>query len=100
MLGKLMKYEWKDCMRVFFPLWGAMIALGAVNGFTMGSDVNLHNPVLNFVVQILPALLLFGLSFGMFIVAFVLIIRRFYNGLLGEGGYLAFTLPEALEQIM
>lgn len=98
MFAKLMKYEWKDSMRVFLPLWGATVALGAVNGFTMGSDVSLRNPVLNFIVQILPALLLFGLSFGMFVVAFVLIIRRFYNGLLGDGGILSFTLPVTAAQ--
>ena len=93
MFGKLMKYEWKDCMRVFLPLWGAMLALAAMNGFTIGVDLKIRNGWLEFFVHILPVLLLFALSFGMFVVAFVLIIRRFYNGLLGEGGYLAFSLP-------
>ena len=93
MFGKLMKYEWKDCMRVFLPLWGAILALAAMNGVTIGVDLKIRNGWLEFFVHILPVLLLFALSFGMFVVAFVLIIRRFYNGLLGEGGYLAFSLP-------
>ncbi len=93
MFGKLMKYELKDCMRVFLPLWGAVLVLAAFNGFTLGRHSSVSSPILQFLVNILPMLLFFGLSFGMFIVAFILIIRRFYNGLLGDGGYLAFTLP-------
>ncbi len=98
MFGKLMKYEIKDCMRVFLPLWGAMLVLAAINGFTMGIDSIELSPILEFIVHILPILLLFLLAAGMFIVALVLIIRRFYNGLLGEGGYLAFTLPVTVGQ--
>ena len=93
MFGKLMQYELRSCMRVFLPLWGATLALALINGFTTGYRPSISAPLLEFVIRILPALLLFGLSFGMFVMAFVLIIRRFFSGLLGDGGYLAFSLP-------
>ena len=93
MFGKLMKYELRSCMRVFLPLWGATLALALINGFTTGYQPSISAPLLEFLIRILPALLLFGLSFGMFVMAFVLIIRRFFSGLLGDGGYLAFSLP-------
>ena len=93
MFGKLMKYELRGCMRVFLPLWGTTLALAMINGFTMGFEPAISAPLLKFILTILPGLLLFALGLGMFVVAFVLIIRRFYSGLLGEGGPLAFTLP-------
>ena len=93
MFGKLMKYELRGCMRVFLPLWGATLALALINGLTNGFQPSISAPLLRFFLQVLPALLLFGLSFGMFVMAFVLIIRRFFSGLLGDGGYLAFSLP-------
>ena len=98
MFGKLMKYELRGCMRVFLPLWGATLALALINGLTNGFQPSISAPLLRFFLQVLPALLLFGLSFGMFVMAFVLIIRRFFSGLLGDGGYLAFSLPATYAQ--
>ena len=98
MFGKLMKYELRGCMRVFLPLWGATLALALINGLTNGFQPSISAPLLRFFLQVLPALLLFGLSFGMFVMAFVLIIRRFFSGLLGDGGYLAFSLPATYSQ--
>ena len=98
MFGKLMKYELRGCMRVFLPLWGATLALALINGLTNGFQPSISAPLLRFFLQVLPALLLFGLSFGMFVMAFVLIIRRFFSGLLGDGGYLAFSLPATCSQ--
>ena len=36
MLGKLMKYDFRCMIRKFGPLWLGLIALAAVNGFTVG----------------------------------------------------------------
>lgn len=93
MFGKLMKYELRGCMRIFLPLWGAVLALALVNGLTAGFQPKISGFLIDLILHILPGIALVALSFGMFIVALVLIIRRFYSGLLGEGGVLAFSLP-------
>ena len=93
MFGKLMKYELRDCLRIFLPLWGAILVIALINGLTEGIGLSVSGRLMEFILHILPALLLFALSFGMFVIALIIIIRRFYSGLLGEGGYLAFSLP-------
>ena len=93
MFGKLMKYELRGCMRIFLPLWGAVLALALYTGLTAGFQPKVSGFLIDLIVHILPGIALVGLSFGMFVVALVLIIRRFYSGLLGEGGVLAFSLP-------
>ena len=93
MFGKLMKYELRGCMRIFLPLWGAVLALALYTGLTAGFEPKVSGFLIDLIVHILPGIALVGLSFGMFVVALVLIIRRFYSGLLGEGGVLAFSLP-------
>ena len=36
MLGKLIKYDFRSCIRRFGPLWLGMVALALINGFTIG----------------------------------------------------------------
>ena len=36
MLGKLIKYDFRSCIRRFGPLWLGMVALAVINGFTIG----------------------------------------------------------------
>ena len=93
MFGKLMKYELRDCLRIFLPLWGAVLVIALINGLTGGLNLSGSGRLIEFILHILPGMLLFGLSFGMFVIALIIIIRRFFSGLLGEGGYLAFSLP-------
>ena len=41
MTGKLMKYELRGCMRIFLPLWAAVLVLSVINGFTIGNQANI-----------------------------------------------------------
>ncbi len=87
MLGKLLKYDLKSMFRVFGPLWLALLAVSFVNRFTMyrhdGSDL----PTVIFVIAYAC------LVCGVMVMTLVLIVQRFYNGLLKSEGYLMFTLP-------
>ena len=98
MTGKLMKYELRGCLRIFLPLWAAVLVLSVINGFTQGSQMNISGFWPRMILFTLPAIALFILMIGMFAVALVIIVRRFYNGLLGEGGYFAFSLPATTGQ--
>ena len=98
MTGKLMKYELRGCMRIFLPLWMAVLVLSAINGFTMGNQTTVTGFWPRMILFALPAIVLWVLLVGMFVVSLVIIVRRFYNGLLGEGGYFAFSLPATTAQ--
>ena len=98
MTGKLMKYELRGCMRIFLPLWAAVLVLSVINGLTIGNQADASNFWVRMFLYALPAIILFVLLVAMFVISFVIIVRRFYNGLLGEGGYFAFSLPATTAQ--
>lgn len=86
MLGKLMKYDFRSMFRVFLPLWGALLAISFVNRLTLNSErMGIPGAVL-FIAYM-------GIIFAVMAVTLVLVVQRFYNGLLKSEGYLMFTLP-------
>jgi len=95
MLGKLIKYDFRSLGRKFAPLWAALAALAALNGFTIRHVLGSGNftGFLNFLLGVLPIILLIVLWAALAIMALVFIVQRFYKGLLGDEGYLMFTLP-------
>ncbi len=96
MFVKLLKYDFKSMFRVFVPLWLALLAISAVNRFTLSMDA--------FAGFNIPGVVLFiayiGIIIAVMVVTFVLIVQRFYNGLLKEEGYLMFTLPVRTWQLI
>lgn len=101
MLGKLMKYDIKSMIRVFIPMWivAPIMALmlsfsirGAIawaNGSMLGGMLSIGNNILMAIAGILFA----GAIIGLLVMTVVFVIQRFWNGLLKEEGYLMFTLP-------
>ena len=98
MIGKLMKYELRGCMRIFLPLWAAVLVLSVINGLTIGNQADASNFWVRMLLYALPAIILFVLLVAIFVISFVIIVRRFYNGLLGDDGYFAFSLPASTAQ--
>ena len=97
MLGKLMKYDLRSCLRKFGPLWAAMLALSVVTGlyFRFIHNAPERGLLANLLTALLPTVLI-GLFVAMGVMALVFIIQRFYKGLLGDEGYLMFTLPASV----
>ena len=95
MLGKLMKYDFRCMLRKFGPLWIGLIGLAAINGFTVGHVLENKNMdgILAFLLGGLPVVLLFALWVATGVMMIVFVCERFYKGLLGDEGYLMFTLP-------
>ena len=97
MLGKLMKYEFKACGRIFFPLYIGILFLSAANGVSIGSSLKdqegyiLNSNALN--TQSILTLVMFALFVALFVITIILIIQRFKKNLLEDEGYLMFTLP-------
>ena len=95
MLGKLMKYDLRSCLRKFWMLWAGLAALAMLNGYTINHvlDNSRFDGFLAFLFGVLPLILFFVLGIATAILILVFICDRFYKGLLGDEGYLAFTLP-------
>ncbi len=81
MLGKLMKYEFKACGRVFFPLYIGILFLAVANGVSMGSALKdedgfmLDTNALN--TQAILTMVLVALFVALFVITIVLTIQRF-----------------------
>ena len=90
MLGKLIKHEFKATGKSFVLLFGATLAL------TIFSKIGMNLPFDNFIWRIIIGVAAVGCVFCIFagfIVAFVIMIYRFYNNMLKDEGYLSHTLP-------
>lgn len=78
MLGKLIKYDLKALAKILAPLWGVLLVMGIIFGISIRS--NLEGIGNTMIVAI-------------FVVNVIIVIQRFWKGLLQEEGYLMFTLP-------
>lgn len=90
MFGKLLKYEFRYMMRIFLPMWGLFLVLSVINGFTVPQMASSDGAS---IVGFLFMLALVLVASALWVVSFVVIIQRFYNGLLKDEGYLMFCLP-------
>ena len=86
MLGKLLKYELKATGRTFLPLYGAILIIAFVNRL-IGFGENFG------FIQNLAMVVLVSLFIALGVMTLVVLIQRFNKNLLGDEGYLMFTLP-------
>lgn len=101
MLGKLMKYEIKATARWFLPLYVAMLFSAILNKFIFINPI-VNNTfaqeesfaaILQGILSSLSMFLYVALFFGLYVATIIVVIQRFYKSLLGDEGYLMFTLP-------
>lgn len=100
MLGKLLKYEAKATARSFFPIYIAIFLFALINRFInpfnqVGDSVSVTVEGFSFLnmMRIASIVVYFALIVATIAMTFVIIIQRFYKNLLGDEGYLMFTLP-------
>lgn len=95
MLVKLFKYELKSTARWFIPLYVALVLFTLINRILLYKDQYFLEEVSNFrkIAGILSMSVYVFLFVGIMAVSFVVVIQRFYKNLLGNEGYLMFTLP-------
>lgn len=97
MFRKLFKYEWTAMMRAMFPIYGALLAVSLVNGLLLnlgltGNGGLITLPAADY-IQVIAMLAFAAVMAAMAVFTVVVIIQRFYKGLLRQEGYLMFTLP-------
>ena len=91
MLGKLLKYEFKATGRVFLPLYAMILIVTLLNRF-VGMDTKRGIGELNEFGNI-ATLVLVALFIALVVLTLLITIQRFQKNLLGDEGYLMFTLP-------
>ncbi len=95
MLGALMKHELKSVGRVMLPIYGAFLAISILLGTSLyiwdgsGNIDSFAGDIVISIAGVIYALL----AIAIFVLTIILIIQRFYKNLLGNEGYLCFTLP-------
>lgn len=99
MLSKLLRYDFTSMLRTFVPMWVLILItslfsrLVFTTGFQTSGNISFATDSLTTMVYAISNLLLMALFIGTYVLCIVLIIQRFYRGLLGDEGYLMFTLP-------
>lgn len=95
MLGKLLKHEFKATARLFLPLYLIVLIFGLINRVTnvfkiVGNSISFN---LQTTLSIISTMLYFALIVAILAMTLIIMIQRFYKNLLGNEGYLMFTLP-------
>ena len=100
MTGKLMKYEIKSSMKLMAVIWAALIAASLLFSLSLHvlTDIAVERPGggISFAIGIfefITGLMYFAVFVALIVATLVIVIMRFYKGLLGDEGYLMHTLP-------
>lgn len=94
MLGKLIKYEFKESWQPMATVFGLLLAVALIDGIAMrmGSRIEIFANVMAVIF-----FLLIGVA-GVLVVVWT--VKRFYDNLLSDQGYMTMTLPaSAAEQV-
>lgn len=107
---KLCKYEFKSIARTLLPIYLAVVVVSLINALSFGVNDLFHagsmvtgygaaiqlphaaNTLVG-LMQLVVFLAYFGVMVALFVLTLIVIIQRFYKGLLCDEGYLMFTLP-------
>lgn len=98
MLGKLLKYEFKDAAKLFLPLNALVLALSAVWSILTGVGL-FDNNTLGPIEAILLTLYILSIM-ALFIITAVYLALRFYKTTYANQGYLTHTLPVSSASIL
>mgnify|MGYP001859427961 FL=1 len=110
MLRKLCKYEFSSIFRTLIPIYIVVIAVSIITSISIAMNVDyadvkyVDNSVqwaiemnlpykLQHIFTFVMSLAYFAVMVALFVLTVVIILQRFYKGLLCDEGYLMFTLP-------
>lgn len=120
MLGRLLKYEFRATARLYLPLYLVVLALGLLGRLSLfgvpwhvsyggegyGSWFSAGPQLSGFWGEALAVVISLTLvayvlaALGAFVVHFIITIQRFWKNLMGDEGYLMFTLPVSTDAIL
>jgi len=92
MLGKLLKYEIKSAARIFLPLYASLIIFAVISNIFFKIN-NSNNKLFMTIISGISTLAYVFIIIAIFVFTLFVMIQRFHKNLLGDEGYLMFTLP-------
>ena len=97
MLRKLMKHEFRATGRVMGPLFGLLLIAAIAARFSVGVLLESSARFLNMLGGLFTTAFVIAIV-GVCVMSLVLMINRFRTNLLGDEGYIMFTLPASVHQ--
>ena len=97
MLRKLMKHEFRATGRVMGPLFGLLLIAAIAARFSVGVLLESSARFLNLLGGLFVTAFAIAIA-GVCVMSLVLMINRFRTNLLGDEGYIMFTLPASVHQ--
>lgn len=97
MLRKLLKHEFRATGRIMLPMYLILLVTAVGSNLAGRGMLDSRFDILNILGVLI--VIAFGTAItGACLLAFVLMIQRFYKNLLQDEGYLMFTLPASVHQ--
>lgn len=102
MLIKLYKYDMKSIIRQILPIWMLAPVLSVFFALSIRTSnkefIDSENGIAEYflgdaIIPIILGFVLFGVFIAIIVLTILFIVQRFWKGLLGDEGYLMFTLP-------
>lgn len=97
MLRKLTKHEFKATARYMLPLYLVLLALTVLNRIML--NLNIYHGILSFVSGTMMFFYVVSIV-TVALVTLIIMVVRFYKNLVTDEGYLTFTLPVKVTQIV
>lgn len=101
MLGKLLKHEFRATGRIMLPLMGALLALALMANLSIRGMTSSLSDIPALRILFILILIFFGMGIvAVGVMALVVMVSRFYRNLLKSEGYLMFTLPVSVHELI
>ena len=101
MLGKLLKHEFRATGRIMLPLMGALLALALMANLSIRGMTSSLSDIPALRILFILILIFFGMGMvAVGVMALVVMVSRFYRNLLKSEGYLMFTLPVSVHELI
>ena len=101
MLGKLIKHEFRATARIMLPVMGALLALALLANLSLRGLTGDANDITVLRILFVLTVIFFGIGVvATAVMAVVIMVSRFYRNLLKDEGYLMFTLPVSVHELV
>ena len=101
MLGKLLKHEFRATGRIMLPMMGALTMLSLLANLSIRGLAGNMSDLPGLRMLFVLILIFYGISIvAVCVMAMVIMVTRFYRNLLKDEGYLMFTLPVNVHELI
>ena len=95
MMRKLLKHEFRATARIMLPMYLVLLVTAVGSNLSGRGMLNDSHGLMNILAVLIVMAFGFAIA-GAFVLAFVLMIQRFYKNLLQDEGYVMLTLPVSI----